>query len=525
MSLRRKSKQRTQLATKPLPQPGFLGLNTEIADGTTQDNEKWASVLNNTVFDDLGRIALRKGYSDATTTPITSSPQIVRLYEYVRTDETSSLIAVTASNTIWESTDNGDTWTNISGDFTINSLASTEVRFATLDGILFATAPGFKVYRFTTALGSFTEIGTSVATRGIIHSAFGRLWVAQDATDSIRYSGLLDGTDWTTTSSGSIDASNVWTNGQDTIQALASFGATFIVFGAQHILLYVDGAGSELGVDPDNLYVVDTIEGTGCQHPDSILNIGEGDLWYMSQQGVQSLSRVIQDKINPLTDISKNVKSLLERQLSLHVGSNSSIQAIYSPENRIAVFNFPEQDTQVVFDTRFGLEDGTYRALTWEIANKALLRTRSGSIYFGLAGQVGLYEGYQDIDQTIVGSYASPWMAINADVYVNLKILKQFGMFIIGNGTLSGTARWGFDFRPLEYNQAWTSAYVSSGAEWGSGEWGSGEFGTGQRMREVTVAGMGQGQFIKYYTTFQSSTASKIALQQLDLHVKPGRRA
>ena len=525
MPRNRKIKQATPLATKPIQQPGFFGLNTEIASGSVGISDQWASVLTNMIFDDLGRIALRKGYADATTTAMTGTPDVVRLYEYVRTDETTSIIAVSDDYKIWESTDDGDTWTDISGGFTTDALASTDVQFATLDGILFATAPGFKVYQFTTALGSFTQIADSVATRGVIHSAFGRVWIAQDATDSIRYSGLLDGTDWTTTSAGSIDAANVWTNGQDTIRAIASFGATFIVFGTQHILMYVDGAGSVLGIDPDNMYVVDTIEGTGCEHQNSIVNIGEGDMWFVSNQGVQSLARVIEDKVNPLVDISANVKSWIQNQLQLHTGSNTTIQAIYSPENRFVIFNFPEQGVQLVFDTRFALEDGTFRASTWDITTEAVMRRRNGNINLGLVnGEIGLYSTYADDGSTIVATYASPWMHFGPDLHASLKIMKSFDMFIYGEGTLSGTARWGYDFRPLEFSQAWSNVYVSSGAEWGDGEWGSGEFSEGKRMRKEHIPAMGQGQFVKFYTTIQSSTASKLSIQELDLSAKIGRR-
>jgi hypothetical protein len=48
--------------------PAFRGLNTELSNAAGFQNMDWASVLNNTVFDDLGRVSLRKGYVDQTTT-------------------------------------------------------------------------------------------------------------------------------------------------------------------------------------------------------------------------------------------------------------------------------------------------------------------------------------------------------------------------------------------------------------------------------------------------------------------------
>ena len=524
MPIGQKQKNRTPLATKAIPSPGFNGLNTELVAGGGFVDDTWASVLQNTVWDDLGRAALRKGWSNVTTTPITGEGEVTRIHEYVNASEITTLIAITTSFTIHESTNNGATWTNISGDFTSDSLATTAVRFVNFNGDVYATAPGFKVYRYT-GTGSFTEIADSSASRGIIMAAYGRLWVPEDATDSILYSGLLVGTDWTSTASGSIDAENVWTDGQDTIQALFAFGSSFLVFGKEHILVYTDGAGSVLGIDPTSMYVVDTIEGTGCSHQDSIINIGEGDLWFMSDVGVQSLARVLSDKVNPLNTLSKNVDSLVAQLQGLHTGSDSSVQAVYSPENNIVIYNFPESATQLVFDTRFQLQDSTYRATTWNIAANAVTRRRNGNVNFGLAGgEIALYSTYLDDDAAIVIKYATPWADFGPEVHSQLKILKHFKLVVFGRGTLSGTARWGKDYRPLEYSQTFTNAYVTSGAEWGDGEWGSGNFATGVRMRNEHIPAIGQGQVIKFYVEIQSDVADTIAIQEIGMYAKLGRR-
>jgi hypothetical protein len=36
-----------------------------------------------------------------------------------------------------------------------------------------------------------------------------------------------------------------------------------IVFGKRHIIMWTDGAGAALGLDPGNIYVEDVIEGAG----------------------------------------------------------------------------------------------------------------------------------------------------------------------------------------------------------------------------------------------------------------------
>ena len=524
MPRNRKTRQATPLSVLPLIGPGFSGLNTELSIASGFQDSSWASLLDNTVFDDLGRIALRRGYVDVTTVAITGTPELIRLHEYIQLDETTSIITITDAFEIHESSDDGATWSDISGDFDTNSLATAEVRFANLNGKLYATAPGFKVYEYTGS-GTFTEIADSPVSRGLILSAFGRLWVPQDATDTIKYSGLINGTDWTSTSSGSIDAANVWTNGQDTIKAITAFGATLVVFGRKHVIMYVDGAGSELGVDPDSLYVVDTVEGTGTNHPDSVLNIGEGDLWYVGDQGIQSLARVIEDKVNPLADVTRNVKSLLQARILGNIGSNGSIQGIFSPEERFALYNFKEEPSAISFDTRFKLPDGTFRISTWDIDVSSILRRRNGDVVFGLdAGNLGRYDTYRDDGVAYAMTWASPWMNFGQEAHDRLKIIKSFYAHIYGGGTITGDARWGFNYRPLEHVFAYTSTYVASGAEFNDGEWGSGEFGLGLRARKVDIAGSGQGQVVKFYLTLQSDVDRKIALAEVGTRAKIGRR-
>jgi hypothetical protein len=71
-------------------------------------------------------------------------------------------------------------------------------------------------------------------------AAFGRLWVAdfEDDKSTIYWSDLLDGTAWSGGSTGSIDVTNVWPTGYDTITALAAHNGFLIIFGRNSILVY-----------------------------------------------------------------------------------------------------------------------------------------------------------------------------------------------------------------------------------------------------------------------------------------------
>lgn len=527
-----KYRQQTALSPFSLVGAGFRGLNTEIKTLAGLVDTTWALDLQNVVWGTSGLLETRKGWIDQTETPITSLPDLYVVHEYVRADETTSLIAVTSAFGFWVSTDDGATWSAITG-----SVSTTTVRwkFVNFQDEVYAAAPGHKVHRYTGS-GNLTEIAASPVTNGVILAAFGRIWVGVDASDSSRitYSGLLDGTDWVSTSSGTIDASNAWTQGRDNVQGLAAFGATFVVFGRRHILIYVDGAGSELGVDPDNMYVVDTIEGTGLadRSRDTVVNIGEGDLWFQGPKGIQSLARVIADKTNPLVDVSANVASLITDLRSEQIGAEGNAQAVYSAANDFILLLYPESEIIVMFDTAAGpMEDGTFRAAEWRgLSFYSLCVRQNGDILFGLgAGNVARYEGYRDdgnaetpIEYSMV--FGSPWLDGGEQAHSREKIMKNAKVQLVGRETLTGTLRWGFDFRPLEYSVALSSDYIASGDEYAIGEYSEAEYGEGHRSRSEHLPLGGQGQFVKLHLTVKSDDVdAKVALQEVTAYAKLGR--
>ena len=74
-----------------LTAPGFAGLRTE-QEGSVLGQE-WATLLNNAVFDEAGRTALRKGLVSLTTTPVAGI--VMRVFEYLKADKTAEVICST----------------------------------------------------------------------------------------------------------------------------------------------------------------------------------------------------------------------------------------------------------------------------------------------------------------------------------------------------------------------------------------------------------------------------------------------
>ena len=102
---------RNKLLPIIIPSPGFRGLN---ANNSIEDIG-WASKATNFVIDDAGKLAARKGWNQETTTPISGTPDIEQLHEYLDDNGTSTIISAAASK-LYSGT---VTQTEITGSLTI----------------------------------------------------------------------------------------------------------------------------------------------------------------------------------------------------------------------------------------------------------------------------------------------------------------------------------------------------------------------------------------------------------------------
>ncbi len=283
------------------------------------------------VVDGSGNLAARNGYTDKTTTKVTSTPAIETLHEYIQQDGT--LILVSAWNG-----DMGVGLTDPEGN-------SVEGAFNAADGHFLMCNFNDKVLAFQegkrfgvkSTTGNFAEVVESAGTApsgGIALCAYGRVWCTETDGKTISYSSLLDETAWSGGTSGAIDMSNIWTGGTDQITAIAAFNGELVVFGRRHIVFWTDGTGAQLGIDPNNIYVSDVVEGTGCIQQLTVSHIGESDIWFLSPNGVQSLARLTQGRSNEVKTLTQNVRTLIRADLDAE--TEADIRGAYSPDNGIA---------------------------------------------------------------------------------------------------------------------------------------------------------------------------------------------
>ena len=506
--------------------PGAFGLNTEAQN--TLLRPQWATQALNAVVNRSGRLAARKGWADQTTTGISGDHNIKVMHEYL--DEAgASVIVSTANNKIYKDIDD---FSDAANDITSTTAPTADYwQFVNFNGKVLGFQAGHTPIERTS--GDFTDASyTGTGPDGnCAVAAFGRVWAADADLQTVRYSVLLDDTDYSTgNGGGTIDMSSIWTQGMDKIVAITAIGSNLVVFGQNHIVMWGDKSGSEIGLDPTELEVLDTIEGTGCIARDSIAITGEGDLIFLSRHGVQSLGRVIEVKNNPTTTLSRHVRADMQEAISQQRGATDgfdAIQSTHSPEEGLYIINFPALDKQFVFDTQHAFQDDegeiVFPITSWQLGGtiSAMLTATTGDLYFGSNGVVGRYEGENDNAVAYDFEMKTGWIDFE-DPQINhrLKMLKEVVASVqVGSADLLWN--WEFDFNGTQLTRSITYTGGST-AEFNEGEFNIAEFSGGVIIQRKNIAAHGEGQFLRLGVS-SSINGSALVVQHLSVSPKIGR--
>ena len=486
--------------------PGFFGLNTQ--DSPTSLPEQFALIAENCVIDQFGRIGARKGWEYTTTS---GGDDIVSISDFVKEDGTYEIVSSSAT-AIYKGE---ETLT----DITPASYTVGDGRYdaATLNGkhYLFRNDSKPVVYDGTSAVAieDHADYSGTVPEGNSVLSAYGRLWVAGTTAhqNTLYWSDLLTGLKWDTGSSGSIDVSKVWPDGSDIITAVASHNNFLIIFGRRQILVY-SGAN-----DPATMQLADTVVGIGCVARDSIQSTGS-DLIFLSDSGVRTFKRTVQEKSIPLTDVSKNIRS----QLDAFVLSENldNVISVYSPEEAFYLLQLPGSGQTYCFDTRAPLQDGSYRTTVWTGINpQCMIRTVDGDVHFGKTLGIARYRGYRDNGAPYQLSYFTNYLDFGAPS--NLKLLKNLKITIIGGSATDVTLNWGYDYS-YAYKKRKFTLTTQVIAEYNIAEYNIGEFNAGVLVNRPNVNASGGGAVVQLGVEADVD-GSPISIQRLTAQAIIGR--
>jgi len=514
-----------RLQTFSVQAPGFFGLNTQDSPLTLEAG--YASIATNCVIDQYGRIGARKGFSRVNSSSGNLGANDVKvIHELVQLDGTitvlfagnNKLFKLDGSNAVVELT--------YGGGGTAPTITASNWQCASLNGITYFFQSGFDplIYDPAVSTTTFRRVSEKTGYTGtvplgnIVISAFGRLWVADTTTDNvtISFSDLLAGHNWTAGTSGTLDVSRVWANGADQIMGLGAHNNFLVIFGKRQILVY-SGATT-----PSTMSLADTIGNIGCLSRDSIVSTGS-DIVFLSNSGVRSLLRTIQEKSAPLRDLSKNVRN----DLMTYVGSETlaNIKAVYSEVNAFYLLTLPVAKQVYVFDTKAQLQDGSARVTTWDsIEPTALLSRRNGDLLIGKNGYVGKYGTYLDHASTYRFQYYTNYADLGDQNVTS--ILKKISVVVIGGTNQQLTIKWSFDFSG-QYYSTQAQIPISTIAEYGVAEYGANGVPVAyysQGIQISTLIGQASGYGKVVQTAYEVQiNGSAISIQKIEIQAKNGK--
>ena len=487
--------------------PAFYGLNTQ--DSPTSLTEQFALQADNCVIDRFGRIGARKGYQFINS----STGAIVSLHEHINSNSTSELLSSTDS-VIYSGV---DTLTDITP--TGYTVSDGLFNYATLNNITYIFRQGTTplYYDGTTCdLIENNQFYSGTAPQGnIVLAGFGRLWVADES--KIYFSDLLTGMAWDTGSSGSIDISKVWSAGSDVITGLAAHNNFLFIFGKRQIIVYQGAA------DPATMSLADSIVGIGCLEHKTLQNTGS-DLIFLSETGVRSINRTIQEKSAPIGDMSKNVRN----ELGSYLTAGYTYDSVYSPNEAFYLLNIKGAGVVYVFDMRGNLEDGSSRVTKWSSINPRcmLYRTVQNDILLGKDTGCVKYTGYLD-DVAINGAGGSSYQMSYFSNYLdfgapsNLKMLKTLKITFIGGSDTNVTLNYGYDYN-FAYKKRVFILPEQNIAEYGIAEFGVGEYNQGILVNRPSVNASSGGGVVQLGVEV-AINGSPISVQRITAQAVLGR--
>ena len=513
-----------QLQTLSVVSPGFYGLNTQESGITLSPN--FAQLTDNVIIDKYGRLGSRKGWQMLTDSGATTlnGAALEFLLEHVNADNSTVTISG-GDNKLFKNGDDIDVLVDITP--ALYTITANNWKGASLYDHALIVQAGHEPVVYsedatpnTQTITDYTGVTQSYGTNfpRDAMAAYGRFWV-HDGTNvywstdiaDVAFPAFNGGT------SGFLNIAAVLPNNVDTIVGLASHNDFLIIFCERNIVIY-SGADNPIG----DFQLADVIAGVGCVARDSIQNTGN-DLIFLSDTGVRSLGRLLQEKSLPMRDLTKNVRDDLIKDLlqeRVNSGDLSKVKSIYSEVNAFYLLSFPSTSTVYCLDMRQPLEDGSARVTQWyEYEAKAFVRRRDREILIGKTNGIGRYYGYTDNGEAYRLRYFSHYLDLQSPT--TLKILKQISATVIGGSNQSFVIKSSFDYSTASRSYPFTIADRGV-SEYGLAEYGVSEFSFGIILDSIKSSVGGSGNTIQI--GFEANVqGNELSVQKLDIFVKTGR--
>jgi hypothetical protein len=354
--------------------------------------------------------------------------------------------------------------------------------------------------------------GATTFIPNVALSAFGRMWMADIKDDplTIYHSVLLDGSDFTGSGSGQLNLEKVVPGG-DKITALAAHNNFLVIFCEHHIVLYQNAD------DISNISLNDVIVGIGCIARDSIQVIGT-DLVFLSDSGLRSLGRTIQEKSAPLRDLSKNVRDNFLALVA--VENKEEIRSVYYEKEAFYLLTLPASGFTFCFDVRATLPDGAYRVTRWDsIDPSSFIVTNDNRLLLGKTDGIAEYKNFTDNGSSYVFSYLSPYLDFGRPDIT--KIPKKINVTVIGATNTTLALKWAFDYSN-SFNTSDVQTQEGNIAEYGTAEYNIAEYSASVFIDKLSTQLSGNGNILQVGVN-AAIDSNPLSLQKIDIYSVLGR--
>ena len=545
----------SQLLTQSIAAPGFYGLNLQESSITLSSG--FALKAQNCVIDKYGRIGARRGWTpvnSAVNTDLGSGNPVEFIFEVVTGGGTDVLSAgnnklfvgttTMTTKTVRNTTNSGNaTYTITANDWQGAALSYGDVSDFQPHVYMAQASHPMLVYHELPVSGNpfnshdsgtfgYQRVGdaaalpsnhtTSTFMPSWVLSAYGRIWCGgiSGDTQTVYFSDLLAGTDFQNGSAGYLNLQEVLPNG-DPVVAAAAHNGYIIFFGKKNTAIYANP------LDTGSLTLVEVLNNVGCIARDSVQSLGT-DVIFLSDAGVRSLQRVIQEKSLPMRDISKNVRDDLMAAVASETDL-TKIKSIYFERDAIYLLTLPATKFVYCFDTRAPLQDGAMRVTIWDsIEPKAFCVTQDRNLFIGKPGYIGKYFGHADNTSSYRLQYYTNYF--DFDAATSLKLLKKIGWVLIGGTNQSVAIKWGFDYSEgyqattylldtavvYEYNNSTVDTIA------GSTEYNIAEYTSGIVLDRFSINAGGQGTVLQLGLEADIN-GNPLSIQKIDVGIKKGK--
>lgn len=529
-----------QLTSATVKAPGFYGLNSQDSSVSLEDG--YATVATNCIIDKFGRIGARKGWTKVNATNSDLGTAVIKTIAEVRYDGGSYFISAgnsklfvgegTLVNTVVRNaTNSGNATYTISADhwqiaaqpYSLGLTASAHA-YVVQEGhkpLVFhkLSAASGHAHEGSYGFQMLADVGTLPAGHtsdtfkpNVALAAYGRVWYADIANDrqTVYFSDINDGSKLSTGTAGYLNISSI-VPANDPIVALGAHNGYLVIFCQKTIVVYAKAE------DITAIELADTITGTGCIARDSLVATGN-DLIFLSDSGVKSFQRVIQEKSMPMRDMSKNVRDDLLADVSQE--TLKEVKATYFERDAFYLLTLPTTKVVYCFDMRGSLDNGAARVTTWDSIEPACFcATSNRELYIGKAGYIGKYYGYEDDSASYRLMYYTNYFDFGQPTIT--KVLKKVGFVFIGTSSQPITTKWAFDYSSIYRSE---TKSISGGvvSEFGTAEFNVAEFSTDTVLSSFNYQLGGSGRILQLGVE-SDINGDALSIQKIDVYVITGK--